>query len=66
MSAWTDAHSFAAIGSEALVFGPGRLIGTAHQPDEHVAINDVLVAGQILADIITSEAASLLADATRA
>ena len=63
MSAWTDAHSFAAIGSEALVFGPGRLIGTAHQPGEHVAINDVLVAGQILADIITSEAASLPANA---
>ena len=38
------------------MFGPGRLIGSAHQPDEHVAINDVVIAGQILADLITTEA----------
>ena len=59
VSAWTDAHNFAAGGSEALVFGPGRLIGTAHQPDEHVTIADVVVAGRILADLIRIEAASL-------
>jgi acetylornithine deacetylase/succinyl-diaminopimelate desuccinylase-like protein len=57
--AWTDAHNFTAAGSEAVVFGPGRLIGSAHQPDEHVPIDDVVVCGRIIADLITTEAARL-------
>lgn len=59
LRAWTDAHNFEAGGSEALVFGPGRLIGTAHQPDEQVVLADVVVAGRVLGDLIESEAALL-------
>lgn len=50
--AWTDAHSFAACGADTIVFGPGRLIGSAHQPDEQVAIDDVVSAAGILAELI--------------
>jgi len=57
--AWTDAHNFTAAGSEAVVFGPGRLLGSAHQPDEHVAIEDVVTAGRILGELILKEAEAL-------
>jgi len=59
VSAWTDAHNFDAAGSEAIVFGPGRLIGSAHQPDEHVPVGEVVAAGRILADLIGSDIAEL-------
>ena len=60
MRAWTDAHNFVAEGSEAVVFGPGKLIGSAHQPDEHVEVDEVAAAAQILSDLIVREAAGLL------
>lgn len=50
--AWTDAHNFVAEGSEAVVFGPGQLIGTAHHPDEHIRVVEVVAAARIIADLI--------------
>ncbi len=52
VAAWTDAHNFDAVGSEAVVFGPGRLVGSAHQPDEHVPVDEVVVAGRVIADLL--------------
>ncbi len=60
IAAWTDAHNFVAAGAQAVVFGPGSLIGSAHQPDEHVEIDEVVAAAQILSDLIVREGASLL------
>jgi acetylornithine deacetylase/succinyl-diaminopimelate desuccinylase-like protein len=56
---WTDAHNFVAVGSEAVVFGPGRLIGSAHQPDESVPVDDIVVCGRILCDLTIREAEGL-------
>ena len=40
---WTDAHNMVELGgSEAVVFGPGPRLTTAHGPDEHIAVGDVL------------------------
>jgi acetylornithine deacetylase/succinyl-diaminopimelate desuccinylase-like protein len=52
--AWTDAHNFSAGGSECVVFGPGRLEGSGHQPDEHVDLDDVVTAARILADLVVN------------
>ncbi len=60
IAAWTDAHNFVAAGAQAVVFGPGSLIGSAHQPDEHVEVDEVVAAAQILSDLIVCEGASLL------
>jgi acetylornithine deacetylase/succinyl-diaminopimelate desuccinylase-like protein len=60
--AWTDAHNFAAAGAETVVFGPGRLIGSAHQPDEHVALDEVVTAARILAELMVVELGKLVED----
>ena len=52
--AWTDAHNFAAVGAECVVFGPGRLVGSAHQPKEHVPLDDVATSARILADLLVN------------
>lgn len=57
--AWTDAHNFAAAGAECVVFGPGRLVGSAHQPDECVPLDDVATAARILADLVVNGSAAL-------
>jgi succinyl-diaminopimelate desuccinylase len=41
--AWTDAHNMVELGgSEAVVFGPGPRLTTAHGPDEHITVSDVV------------------------
>jgi acetylornithine deacetylase/succinyl-diaminopimelate desuccinylase-like protein len=41
--AWTDAHNLVELaGAEAVVFGPGPRLTTAHGPDEHIALDDVV------------------------
>jgi acetylornithine deacetylase/succinyl-diaminopimelate desuccinylase-like protein len=41
--AWTDAHNMVELGgSQAVVFGPGPRLSTAHRPDEHIDLNDVV------------------------
>ena len=44
----TDAAWYAAAGRPAVVFGPGD-VSMAHQPDEHVAIEDLNVSTRVLA-----------------
>ena len=40
---WTDAHNMIEhAGSEAVVFGPGPRLTTAHGPDEHIAVSDIV------------------------
>jgi acetylornithine deacetylase/succinyl-diaminopimelate desuccinylase-like protein len=51
MPAWTDAHSFAEAGATAVVFGPGTL-ATAHRPDEHIDVREVVAAARVLADLV--------------
>jgi acetylornithine deacetylase/succinyl-diaminopimelate desuccinylase-like protein len=51
MPAWTDAHSFAEAGSEAVVFGPGTLL-TAHRPDERISLTELVDSARVLADIL--------------
>jgi acetylornithine deacetylase/succinyl-diaminopimelate desuccinylase-like protein len=41
--AWTDAHNMLELGgSEAVVFGPGPRLSTAHRPDDHIDLGDVV------------------------
>jgi acetylornithine deacetylase/succinyl-diaminopimelate desuccinylase-like protein len=59
MPAWTDAHNFAEVaGSQAVVFGPGHL-RTAHGPDEHVDLVEVVKAARVLARLIVRAAVDL-------
>jgi acetylornithine deacetylase/succinyl-diaminopimelate desuccinylase-like protein len=44
----TDAAWYEAAGCPAVVFGPGD-VAIAHQPDEHVAIDDLKAASRALA-----------------
>ncbi len=54
MPAWTDAHNFVeAAGAEAVVFGPGRL-ASAHGPDEHIDVRDIVKAARALARVIAT------------
>lgn len=59
MPAWTDAHNFAEIGgAQAVVFGPGHL-RSAHGPDEHIDLREVVRAARVLARLLAVEAAAL-------
>jgi acetylornithine deacetylase len=41
--AWTDAHNMVEVGgAEAVVFGPGPRLSTAHRPDDHIDLRDVV------------------------
>jgi acetylornithine deacetylase/succinyl-diaminopimelate desuccinylase-like protein len=41
--AWTDAHNMVEVGgSQAVVFGPGPRLSTAHRPDDHIDLNEVV------------------------
>jgi acetylornithine deacetylase/succinyl-diaminopimelate desuccinylase-like protein len=52
MPAWTDAHSFVELGgSDAVVFGPGHL-RSAHGPDEHIDVREIVRAAEVLADLV--------------
>jgi acetylornithine deacetylase/succinyl-diaminopimelate desuccinylase-like protein len=52
MPAWTDAHNFAEVaGAQTVVFGPGQL-ASAHGPDEHVDLRQIVQAGRVLAVLI--------------
>jgi succinyl-diaminopimelate desuccinylase len=47
--AWTDAHNMVELaGAEAVVFGPGPRLTTAHGPDEHVALDDVVACALVI------------------
>jgi acetylornithine deacetylase/succinyl-diaminopimelate desuccinylase-like protein len=52
MPSWTDAHSFAEVGSTTVGFGPGTL-RYAHRPDEHIDVREVVTSARILADVVT-------------
>ena len=59
MPARTDGHSFATIaGADTLVFGPGHL-RTAHGPDEHIDTREILACARVLAELLSSAAATL-------
>jgi acetylornithine deacetylase/succinyl-diaminopimelate desuccinylase-like protein len=51
MTAWTDAHSFAEAGSDAVVFGPGNL-QQAHRVDERISVTEIVTCARILADVM--------------
>lgn len=54
VQAWTDAHQFVErSGSEAVVFGPGHL-RQAHNPDESIAIDDIVTCAQVFAELIAT------------
>lgn len=53
MPSWTDAHSFAERGTEAVVYGPGHL-RAAHRPDEWIDVQEVVTAGRVLAVLARS------------
>ena len=55
MPSWTDAHSFAEVGSTAVVFGPGTL-RYAHRPDEHIDVREIVTSARILADVVLRSA----------
>ena len=41
--AWTDAHNMVEVGgAQAVVFGPGARLSTAHRPDEHIDLREVV------------------------
>ena len=41
--AWTDAHNMVEVdGAQAVVFGPGPRLSTAHRPDEHIDLRQVV------------------------
>ncbi len=41
--AWTDAHNMVEVGgAQAVVFGPGPRLSTAHRPDDHIDLREVL------------------------
>jgi acetylornithine deacetylase/succinyl-diaminopimelate desuccinylase-like protein len=41
--AWTDAHNMVEVGgAQAVVFGPGPWLSTAHRPDDHIRLQDVV------------------------
>ncbi len=41
--AWTDAHNMVEVGgAQAVVFGPGPWLSTAHRPDDHIGLQDVV------------------------
>jgi acetylornithine deacetylase/succinyl-diaminopimelate desuccinylase-like protein len=47
--AWTDAHNMVELGgSEAVVFGPGPRASTAHRPDDHIDVRDVVRCALVL------------------
>ena len=49
--AWTDAHNFVDFsGAEAVVFGPGDF-ATAHTPEEHVEVSQVLACAEVFAAV---------------
>jgi acetylornithine deacetylase/succinyl-diaminopimelate desuccinylase-like protein len=57
MPAWTDAHNFAEVaGAQAVVFGPGHL-RSAHGPDEHVDLVEVVKAARVLAHLVGGDSA---------
>ena len=47
--AWTDAHNMVEVGgSAAVVFGPGPRSSTAHRPDDHIDVRDVVSCALVL------------------
>jgi acetylornithine deacetylase/succinyl-diaminopimelate desuccinylase-like protein len=58
MPAWTDAHNFAEVaGAQAVVFGPGHL-RSAHGPNEHVDLREIVKAARVLAAVMSDFASS--------
>ncbi len=51
MPSWTDAHSFAELGSTTVGFGPGSL-RFAHRPDEQVAVSEIVEGARVLAAVV--------------
>jgi succinyl-diaminopimelate desuccinylase len=50
--AWTDAHNFVDVaGAQAVVWGPGDF-GLAHDPDEAVAVAEVVTAARIIEELV--------------
>jgi acetylornithine deacetylase/succinyl-diaminopimelate desuccinylase-like protein len=49
MPAWTDAHSFAEEGSQAVVFGPGSL-AQAHCEDEWISVSAVVACARVFVE----------------
>lgn len=61
--AWTDAHNFVDFGgSEAMVFGPGS-IETAHTPNEHIDVTQIVHCSRIFARLIDSDSIESMASA---
>ncbi|MCW2857850.1 MAG: peptidase [Marmoricola sp.] len=50
MPAWTDAHSFAEVGCEAVVFGPGSL-RVAHLEDEWISVREIVTCARVFVDM---------------
>jgi acetylornithine deacetylase/succinyl-diaminopimelate desuccinylase-like protein len=47
--AWTDAHNMVELGgSQAAVFGPGPRLSTAHRPDDHIDLSEVVDCALVL------------------
>jgi acetylornithine deacetylase/succinyl-diaminopimelate desuccinylase-like protein len=52
MPARTDGHSFATVaGAQTVVFGPGNL-RTAHGPNEHIDVREILACARVLAQLL--------------
>jgi acetylornithine deacetylase/succinyl-diaminopimelate desuccinylase-like protein len=51
--AWTDAHNMVELGgSEAVVFGPGPQHSSAHRPEDHIDVYDVVDCALVLRRLI--------------
>ena len=59
MPARTDGHSFATVaGAQTVVFGPGDL-RTAHGPDEHIDVGEILTCARVLAELLKGSETAL-------
>lgn len=50
MPAWTDAHSFAEVGCEAVVFGPGSL-RVAHLEGEWISVTEIVTCARVFVEM---------------